>query len=168
MNSAQGYRQAYNGGLGNPESHHRAAGDGSGIPEPFRRFDDRGQGGSLMCEHCAQAMSRILTLGKDEGALCEECSGPAAWVHITKSVCFHLCDEHVKSQQEVWTGGDEAYFQTSGLNLTTEFLPIAAEETCGYRLFPTPANPQAVCGKKATHVEIDTDRHFYCEEHRPE
>ncbi len=120
-----------------------------------------------MCEYCVQAMSQVLPLGKEEEGICEECGGPATWVSVTKSVCFHLCEEHTKTQRDAWTGGDEGYFQSTGLNLTTDFLPITAKETCGFRLQPAPSNPNPVCGQKATHVEIDTDRHFYCEAHRP-
>jgi hypothetical protein len=96
------------------------------------------------------------------------CGHPASWLLIERSVLFHVCDGHLAEQRKEWLN-DEALFREVGMTFVTEFLPVTASATCGFRLpGPLPGTPGPACGAAAGHVEVETDRHYYCEADRPE
>jgi hypothetical protein len=122
-----------------------------------------------MCQYCQQDGTQQQPAPPDAPCACEVCGQPATCLVVQRSVLCHLCDGHRESLEREWQEADRAYFSSAGLSLTSEYLPIPAGESCGYRLpGRTPQLPGPVCGEPASHVQVDSDRHAYCEAHRPE
>ncbi len=108
-------------------------------------------------------------MGQDDQGACSVCSEPAAWAHLQWSVLFHVCDTHLAIQRQEWEEQDQAYFGEAGFTFVSEFIPIVSGLLCGYRLpGNTPQIPGPVCGAPATHVQLESDRQYFCDAHRPE
>lgn len=122
-----------------------------------------------MCEQCRLPVSELTRVRAEDGRECEVCSQRADWLLTRRSVGLHLCPAHAQELIAEWGEESRAVFGDAGLGFATDFPSIPAGEACGYRLPGTiPGVPGELCGDPASHVQVETDRHAYCDAHRQE